>query len=160
MSLLSRVMKSFYGYNIQYTILSAEVGDLWTHWPHLAHLSTEGIGEFEQKFNPLSFHKFSIIISTLSFNYCPNLQYAPKTPFCGFTTYILKFYSLELIWWQLWMPFTLWLSVTNPQYGYIMIWVSQFVGTGQQMPMGESLLVVVDKYFDWYSQLSDYRYHL
>ena len=43
---------------IQYTILSAEVGDLWTHWPHLAHLSTEGIGEFEQKFNPLSFNKF------------------------------------------------------------------------------------------------------
>merc|ERR1712107_56868 len=24
--------------------LDLEVGDLWTHWPHLAHLSTEGIG--------------------------------------------------------------------------------------------------------------------
>ena len=41
-----------------------------------------------------------ILITIFSFNYFPNLRSAPKTPFCGITTYILKFYSLELIWWQ------------------------------------------------------------
>ena len=87
-------MKSFYGLCIaiiQYTILSAEVGDLWTHWPHLAHLSTEGIGEFEQKFYPLFLQQLPFVMTIFPFYYFPNLEYAPKTPFCGFTTYILKF---------------------------------------------------------------------